>query len=362
MSSNMNPIIQIFTFFSSVLVAGFVSAADYPTPTEGDCTIRDFKFQSGETLPELRIHYRTLGKPQTDAQGKTTNTVLIMHGTTGSGVQFIRPEFAGELFGKDQPLDATKFFIVLPDGIGHGKSSKPSDGMHAKFPRYGYRDMIEAQYRLLTEGLGVNHARLVMGTSMGGMHTWLWGELYPDFMDALMPLASLPTQISGRNRGWRRIVIDAIRNDPAWNGGEYKTQPPSLRAAAEMLWFMSSNPVLRQKDAPTLAKTDEVLDKFVDGIVKADDANDVLYAVEASHDYDPGPGLEKIRAPLLAINSADDLINPPELGILEHEIKRVPHGRAMVIPLSDKTRGHGSHTIASLWKDELVKLLQETEK
>jgi len=358
----MNPIIRIFTFFSSVLVAGFVSAADYPTPTEGDYTIRDFKFQSGETLPELRIHYRTLGKPEKDAQGKTTNAVLILHGTTGSGAQFIRPEFAGELFGKDQPLDTTKFFIVLPDGIGHGKSSKPSDGMHAKFPRYGYRDMIEAQYRLLTEGLGVNHARLVMGTSMGGMHTWLWGELYPDFMDALMPLASLPTQISGRNRGWRRIVIDAIRNDPAWNGGEYKTQPPSLRAAAEMLWFMSSNPVLRQKDAPTLAKTDEVLDKFVDGIVKADDANDVLYAVEASHDYDPGPGLEKIRAPLLAINSADDLINPPELGILEHEIKRVPHGRAMVIPLSDKTRGHGSHTIASLWKDELVKLLQETEK
>jgi len=339
-----------------------VSAADYPTPTEGDYTIRDFKFQSGETLPELRIHYRTLGKSEKDAEGKTTNAVLIMHGTTGSGAQFIRPEFAGELFGKDQPLDTTKFFIVLPDGIGHGKSSKPSDGMHAKFPRYGYRDMIEAQYRLLTEGLGVNHARLVMGTSMGGMHTWLWGELYPDFMDALMPLASLPTQISGRNRGWRRIVIDAIRNDPAWNGGEYKTQPPSLRAAAEMLWFMSSNPVLRQKDAPTLAKTDEVLDKFVDGIVKADDANDVLYAVEASHDYDPGPGLEKIRAPLLAINSADDLINPPELGILEHEIKRVPHGRAMVIPLSDKTRGHGSHTIASLWKDELVKLLQETEK
>ena len=362
MRSNMKPIIRIFTFFSSVLVAGFVSAADYPTPTEGDYTIRDFKFQSGETLPELRIHYRTLGKSEKDAEGKTTNAVLIMHGTTGSGAQFIRPEFAGELFGKDQPLDATKFFIVLPDGIGHGKSSKPSDGMHAKFPRYGYRDMIEAQYRLLTEGLGVNHARLVMGTSMGGMHTWLWGELYPDFMDALMPLASLPTQISGRNRGWRRIVIDAIRNDPAWHGGEYKTQPPSLRAAAEMLWFMSSNPVLRQKDAPTLAKTDEVLDKFVDGIVKADDANDVLYAVEASHDYDPGPGLEKIRAPLLAINSADDLINPPELGILEHEIKRVPHGRAMVIPLSDKTRGHGSHTIASLWKDELVKLLQETEK
>jgi homoserine O-acetyltransferase len=344
------------------LAANFALPADYPTPAEGDYIIRDFKFASGETLPELRLHYRTLGKPEKDAQGKTTNAVLIMHGTTGSGAQFIRPEFAGELLGKDQPLDATKFFIVLPDGIGHGKSSKPSDGMHAKFPRYGYLDMIEAQYRLLTEGLGINHARLVMGTSMGGMHTWLWGELHPDFMDALMPLASLPTQISGRNRAWRRTVIDAIRNDLAWNGGEYKTQPPGLRTAAEMLWFMSSNPVLRQKEAPTLAKTDELLDKFVEQILKTDDANDVLYAVEASHDYDPGANLERIRAPLLAINSADDLINPPELGILEREIKRVPHGRAIVIPLSDKTRGHGSHTVAALWKDQLVELLKETEK
>jgi homoserine O-acetyltransferase/O-succinyltransferase len=357
----MIPRIRSLTFVSAIFTASFVFAADYPTPTEGDYVVRDFKFTSGETLPELRLHYRTLGKPEKDAQGKTTNAVLIMHGTTGSGAQFIRPEFAGELFGKDQPLDATKFFIVLPDGIGHGKSSKPSDGMHANFPRYGYLDMVEAQYRLLTEGLGVNHARLVMGTSMGGMHTWLWGELHPDFMDALMPLASLPTQISGRNRAWRRMVIDAIRNDPAWEVGDYKTEPPSLRTAAEMLWFMSSNPVLRQKDAPTLAKTDEVLDKFVDGIVKADDANDVLYALEASRDYDPGPNLEKIQAPLLAINSADDLINPPELGILEREIKRAPRGRAVVIPLSDKTRGHGSHTIAALWRDQLVKLLEETE-
>jgi homoserine O-acetyltransferase len=344
------------------LTASFASAADYPAPTESEFTIRDFKFASGETLPELRLHYRTLGKQEKDAQGKTTNAVLIMHGTTGSGAQFIRPEFAGELFGKDQLLDATKFFIVLPDGIGHGKSSKPSDVMHAKFPRYGYVDMVEAQYRLLTEGLGVDHARLVMGTSMGGMHTWLWGELHPDFMDALMPLASLPTQISGRNRAWRRMVIDAIRNDPAWNDGDYKAQPPSLRTAAEMLWFMSSNPVLRQKDAPTLAKTDEILDKFVEQIVKTDDANDVLYALEASHDYDPAPKLEKIQAPLLAINFADDLINPPELGILESEIKRVPHGRAIVIPFSDKTRGHGSHTLATLWKDQLTDLLKETEK
>ncbi len=354
--------LRILALLLSILVARFASGADYPKPTESDFTVHDFKFASGETLPELRLHYRTLGKPEKDAQGKTTNAVLIMHGTTGSGAQFIRPEFAGELFGKDQPLDATKFFIVLPDGIGHGKSSKPSDGMHAKFPRYGYLDMVEAQYRLLTEGLGVDHARLVMGTSMGGMHTWLWGELHPDFMDALMPLASLPTQISGRNRAWRRMVIDAIRNDPAWSDGDYKTQPPSLRTAAEMLWFMSNNPVLRQKDAPTLAKTDEVLDKFVEQIVKTDDANDVLYALEASHDYDPAPNLEKIQAPLLAINSADDLINPPELGILEREIKRVPHARAIVIPFSDKTRGHGSHTLAALWKDQLVDLLKETEK
>ena len=355
--------ISRFQLFPAVfLVAAALHAADYPAPTEGDYTIHDFKFASGETLPELRIHYRTIGKLEKDAQGKTLNAVLIMHGTTGSGAQFIRPEFAGELFEKDQPLDATKFFIVLPDGIGHGKSSKPSDGMHAKFPGYGYVDMVEAQHRLLTDGLGIKHARLVMGTSMGGMHTWLWGELHPDFMDALMPLASLPTQISGRNRAWRRIIIDAIRNDPAWKGGDYETQPPSLRTAAEMLWFMSSNPVLRQKETPTLAKTDEVLDKFVADITKGDDANDVLYALEASHDYDSGPNLEKIRAPLLAINSADDLINPPELGILEREIKRVPRGRAVVMPLSDKTRGHGSHTIAALWKDELVKLLKETEK
>jgi homoserine O-acetyltransferase len=356
----MNLTIRISTFLLSILAASLAAAAQYPAPTEGDFTIRDFKFTSGETLPELRIHYRTLGKIEKDAQGKTTNAVLIMHGTTGSGAQFIRAEFAGELFGKDQPLDATKCFIVLPDGIGHGKSSKPSDGMHAKFPAYGYIDMVEAQYRLLKDGLGVNHARLIMGTSMGGMHTWLWGETHPEFMDALMPLASLPTQISGRNRVWRRMIIDAIRNDPAWNGGEYKTQPSSLRTAAEMLWFMSSNPVLRQKEAPTLLETDAKIDRFVNDYVKTADANDVLYALQASHDYDPGPNLEKIRAPLLAINTADDLINPPELGILEREIKRVPHGRALVLPMSDKTRGHGSHTVAALWKDELAKLLKET--
>jgi homoserine O-acetyltransferase len=313
-------------------------------------------------MPELRMHYRTLGKAMKDDKGVTQNAVLIMHGTTGSGAQFIRPEFAGELFGPGQPLDAAKFFIILPDDIGHGKSSKPSDGMHAKFPNYGYRDMVAAEYRLLTDGLGVNHARLIMGTSMGGMHTWMWGEIDPDFMDALMPLASLPTQISGRNRAWRRIIIDAIRNDPTWDHGEYKAQPPSLRTAAEMLWFMSSNPVLRQKEAPTLAKADQVVDHFVNDYVKTADANDVLYAVAASRDYDPGPALGNIRAPLLAINSADDLINPPELGILEREIKRVRDGRAVVIPSSDKTRGHGSHTVAALWKEQLVDLLKRSAR
>ena len=332
-----------------------------PQATEADYVIRNFKFNSGETLPELRLHYRTLGTPRKNGQGIVTNAVLIMHGTGGSGGQFSGRNFAGELFLPGQPLDITKFYIVMPDDIGHGKSSKPSDGLRAKFPKYGYQDMLTAEHALLTQGLGVNHLRLVMGTSMGGMHTWLWGERWPDFMDALMPLASVPGQISGRNRVWRRVVIDAIRNDPAWAAGEYKSQPPSLRTAAEMLWLMSSNPVLRQKDAPTMAKTDEVLDKFANELMKASDANDVLYALEASHDYDPGPDLEKIRAQLLAINSADDLINPPELGLLEREIKRVPKGRAIVIPLSEKTRGHGSHTIADLWKDQLADLLQRSQ-
>jgi homoserine O-acetyltransferase len=344
-----------------VLLLGVQAAAAYPA-FEGDYLIRDFHFASGESLPELRIHYRTFGAPRTDAHGVVRNAVLIMHGTGGSGAQFIRPSFAGELFGPGQPLDATRYYLVLPDDIGHGKSSRPSDGLHAHFPHYGYTDMVQAEYLLLTQGLRVSHARLVMGTSMGGMHTWVWGEQHPEFMDALMPLASLPTQISGRNRVWRRTVIDAVRNDPAWKGGEYTSEPPSLRTAIEMLWLMSSNPLLRQAEAPTLAQADQVIDSYVEESLKTQDANDLLYALEASHDYDPGPGLEKIQAPLLAVNSADDLINPPELGILEREIKRVPHGRAIVIPYSDKTRGHGSHTVAALWKDQLIELLKSPER
>ena len=333
-----------------------------PAVTEGDFLIRDFRFTSGETLPELRMHYRTLGTPRKDASGVVRNAVLILHGTGGTGAQFTSANFAGELFGAGQPLDAARYFIILPDDIGHGRSSKPSDGLRAKFPRYGYVDMVEAEYRLVTQGLGVNHLRLAMGTSMGGMHTWLWASRYPAFADAWLPLASLPTQISGRNRVWRRVVIDAIRNDPQWLNGDYTSQPQSLRTAAQMLWLMSSNPILRQNLAPTRADADRVIDQYVANYLKSGDANDLLYAFESSHDYDPGPGLEKITAPLLAINSADDIINPPELQILEREIKRVAKGRAITLPLSDKTAGHGTHTLAAVWKTHLVALLKQTER
>jgi homoserine O-acetyltransferase len=337
-------------------------ATNYPPPTEGDFVTRDFHFTDGSTLPELRIHYRTFGHPRSDARGIVRNAVLIVHGTGGTGASLVRAEFAGELFGPGQPLDATRYFIVLPDAIGHGGSSKPSDGLHARFPHYGYTDMVRAQYLLLTQGLKVNHARLIMGTSMGAMHTWLWGEQYPKFMDALMPLASLPTQVSGRNRVWRGLIIDAIRNDPDWKGGDYQSEPPSLRTGIRMIWLMSSNPVLRQQEAPTLAQADRVIDDYVAQNMKTDDANDLMYQVDASHDYDPGPGLEKIEVPLLAVNSADDLVNPPELGILEREIKRVPHGRAIIIPFSERTHGHGSHTYAILWKQYLGELLQAPER
>jgi len=346
----------------ALLPATAALAAGYPAPAEGDFVIRDFHFASGESLPQLRIHYRTIGERRTDAHGAVRNAVLIMHGTGGNGGNLVRDEFAGELFGPGQPLDAARFFLVLPDGIGHGKSSKPSDGLHGHFPHYAYNDMVQAQYLLLTQGLKVNHARLVMGTSMGGMHTWLWGEQHPQFMDALMPLASLPTHISGRNRVWRKTIIDAITHDPDWNGGDYQTEPPSLRTALQMIWLVGSNPVLRYREAPTLAKADEVIDAAVARGMKSEDANDILYAVAASRDYDPGPGLENIQAPLTAVNSADDLINPPELGILEREIKRVPHGRAIVIPFSESTRGHGSHTYALLWRQYLEELLKSPER
>ena len=353
---------RLLNLLTVLLVAGSTSqGADYPAPRDGNYVIQDFHFNSGETLPELRQHYLTFGEPRRDKDGIVRNAVLVLHGTTGSCTQFLRAEFAGELFGKGELLDATRYFIVIPDGIGHGSSSKPSDGLRAKFPHYGYRDMIEAQRRLLVEGLGVTHLRLVMGTSMGGMHTWLWGETYPDFMDALLPLASLPTQISGRNRVWRRMIIDAIRTDPEWLNGDYQTPPHGMRTALQVSWFMGNNPVQRLKESPTLAASDETIDQYVAARLSKSDANDYLYAFEASQDYDPGPGLEKIRAPLLAINFADDLINPPELGVLEREIKRVKRGKAVVVPMSEATRGHGTHTLAPVWKKHLAKLLEQTE-
>ncbi len=332
----------------------------YPV-TQGDYTIRDFHFHNGQTLAELKLHYRTLGALRTDASGRATNAVYIMHGTTGNGTNFLVPQFAGQLFGPGQLLDITKYFIVLPDGIGHGESSKPSDGMHARFPNYGYRDMINADYEMLTKGLHVNHLRLLMGTSMGGMHTWLWGEMYPDFMDALMPLASLPGPISGRNRIWRKLLMDAIRTDPEWKGGDYTAQPPGLRFAAGMMLFMGSNPRLHYVQAPTLSQADQELENYENRFIRSNDANNVMYAFAASEDYDPAPDLEKIKAPLFAVNSADDLINPPDLGILEKEIKRVKNGRAVVIPESPETVGHGSHTKAVLWKQYLEQLLKESE-
>lgn len=334
--------------------------AAVPAAKEGDFTIHDFKFSTGERLPELRIHYRTLGEPRRDAKGLVDNAVLVLHGTTGNGKQFMSENFAGVLFGPGALLDAATHFLVLPDGIGHGGSSKPSDGLHARFPRYTYADMIEAQHRLLTEGLGVDHLRLVIGTSMGGMHTWLWGERYPDFMDALMPLASVPAQIAGRNRMLRKMIMDDIRGDPGWNGGDYAEQPRGLRAAVQVLLFMSSSPLQWQKAAPTRDSADRFLDEQMKLRSSGVDANDFLYAFESSREYDPSRDLEKIAAPLVAVNSADDQINPPELGLMEKLIPRVRRGRYVLIPTSDRTRGHSTHSFPEIWKHELARLLAES--
>jgi homoserine O-acetyltransferase len=326
------------------------SGADYPEPVEGDFVLHDFRFSTGETLPELRIHYRTLGRPVRDGKGVTRNAVLVLHGTGGAGSNFLTETFAGRLFGPGQLLDAARYFIVLPDGIGHGRSSKPSAGLHMRFPRYTYDDMVAAQYRLLTEGLQVNHLRLVMGTSMGGMHTWVWGETYPDFMDGLVPLASAPAQIAGRNRMMRKMILDAIRGDPAWRNGEYRSQPrQGLTAALHVLLLMTSSPLQWQKAAPTRDEADAFLAAQVEHRLATTDANDLLYAFDASRDYDPSKELEKIAAPVLAINSADDEVNPPELGLMEKLMQRVRNGRYVLIPTSDDTRGHGTHSLPAVW-------------
>jgi homoserine O-acetyltransferase len=329
-------------------------------PVEGDWTVRDFVFKSGERLPELRLHYTTLGKPQRDGAGHVRNAVLIMHGTGGTGRLFLSATYGGELFRKGQPLDASKFFIILTDDIGHGKSSKPSDGLHAKFPHYRYDDMIRAEYMVVHDALKIDHLRLVMGTSMGAMHTWLWGETYPDFMDALMPLASAPVEIAGRNRMFRDMVTDAIRTDPEWKNGEYTTPPHSLIAAQYAVFMMGSSPLQLHKTGPTREKADEAFQALKEKAMRTD-ANDMLYQFESSTDYNPQPNLEKIQAPLWAVNSADDEVNPPELGILEREIKRVPKGRYILIPISDQTTGHSTHSRPLIWNKYLLELLQLSE-
>jgi homoserine O-acetyltransferase len=333
------------------LIAVAASAAAYPAPKEGDWVARDFRFHTGEVMRELRLHYTTIGAP-------TGQPVLILHGTAGSGGGMLSPTFAGELFGPGQPLDASAYFIILPDAIGAGKSSKPSDGLRAKFPRYNYDDMVAAQYKLVTEGLGIRHLRLVIGNSMGGMHAWIWGVTYPDFMDALVPMASQPTEMSARNWMMRRMLIDAVRNDPDWNNGDYTTQPRSLRAANVFFGIATNGGT---QGYYKLAPTREAADKLVDERLAAPftaDANDFLYQWDASRDYNPSPGLDRIEAALLAINSADDERNPPELGIMERELKRIKNARLFLIPASADTRGHGTTGMAKFWKQPLLELLQ----
>jgi homoserine O-acetyltransferase/O-succinyltransferase len=333
------------------LVAVAAPAADYPAPQEGSWIARDFRFHTGEVMPELRLHYRTIGAP-------TGEPVLILHGTTGSGASMLTNAFAGELFGPGQPLDAGKYFIILTDAIGAGKSSKPSDGLRTKFPRYNYDDMVAAQYRLVTEGLGIRHLRLVLGNSMGGMHTWIWGVTYPEFMDVLVPMAAQPTEMSSRNWMMRRMLIDAIRNDPDWNNGNYTTQPRSLRIANVFYGIATNGGTLAyQKAAPTRQEADKLLDDRLAAPFTAD-ANDFLYQWDSSRDYNPSPRLERIKAALLAVNSADDERNPPETGIMERELKRVPNGRLHLIPASEDTRGHGTTGMAKFWKQQLHELLQ----
>jgi homoserine O-acetyltransferase/O-succinyltransferase len=324
--------------------------------SEGDFVVRDFRFASGETLPELRLHYRTLGTPGAPA-------VLVLHGTTGSGTQFLGDSFAGALFGPGQLLDAAKHFVILPDGIGHGGSSKPSDGLRGRFPHYGYTDMVEAQRRLLVEKLGVGHLRLIVGTSMGCMHSWLWAEAQPKFMDAVLALACLPVQIAGRNRVLRKLAADAIRQDPAWNGGDYRQQPlVGLRGALEVLFFMGSAAVPLQSQAVSRDAADRFAEEWMAKRLATTDANDFLYAFEASRDYDPSAGLEKVEAAVTAVNSADDEVNPPELEIFQREIRRVRRGKAIVLPIGPQTRGHGTHTNAAAWKEHLAELLARSAR
>ena len=351
--------LRTFSLAAAGLILGLLAlttwAQNLPAPKEGAWIVKDFRFHTGDVLPELRLHYTTLGAP-------TGEPVLILHGTTGSGTGMLNPGFGGELFGPGQPLDASRYYIILPDAIGAGKSSKPSDGRRAGFPIYNYDDMVSAQYRLLTEHLGVRHLRVIIGNSMGGMHTWLWGVKYPGFMDALAPMASQPTAMASRNWILRRLVTDSIRNDPEWDNGNYKKQPRSLQVASVFYNFASNggNQAL-QKAAPTRELADQLLDARLAAPFDGD-ANDHLYQWDSSRDYNPSPGLERISATLLAINAADDERNPPETGLMEREIRRVKNGRYYLIPASEQTAGHGTTGQARFWKQQLADLLQRAPR
>ena len=339
------------------LFLAFSSVAAAQTPAGSDYVIKNFKFESGEALPELRLHYIALGKPRKDASGKVRNAVVINHGTGGTGGAFMSRTFGGELFGPGQLLDTAKYYVILQDGVGHGKSSKPSDGMHARFPKYTYNDMVEAQHELLTKGLGVNHLRLAMGTSMGCMHAWVWGERYADFVDGLVPLACAPTQIAGRNRMIRTLIMDAIRNDPGYMNGEYETQPLGLKAAEGFLFIMTSAPKVQHRTAGTRDAADSSIRAYVERGYRTTDANDMLYQFDASRNYDPSKDLEKVTAPVLQINSADDFVNPPELGIVEQLMTRVKRGKFVLLPITDQTRGHGTHSLPAVWSSYLATFL-----
>ena len=330
-------------------------AADFPVPKEGTWIARDFKFHTGEVMPELKLAYTTIGEPNGEP-------VLVLHGTTGSAASMLGPTFGGELFGKGQPLDATKYYIILPDAVGHGKSSKPSDGLRAKFPKYNYDDMVEAHYRLIKDGLGIRHLRLVIGNSMGGMHTWLWGSKYPDAMDALVPMASQPSEMASRNWMLRRLLVDTIRSDPDYKSGDYTDQPRSVKSANTFYAVATNGGTLAfQKLAPTRDAADKLVDQRLAAPFKAD-ANDFVYQWDSSRDYNAAPGLERIQAALLAINAADDERNPPETGIMERELKRVKGGRLYLIPASEDTRGHGTTGNAKFWAKQLNDFLKTVPK
>jgi homoserine O-acetyltransferase len=330
-------------------------------PQEGNYIVRNFHFQDGQTMAALRLHYTTLGRPRRNARGRVTNAVLFLHGTGGSGRQFLSPQFAGVLFGPGELLDARRYFIILPDDIGHGLSSKPSDGLRMKFPHYDYADMVRAEHLVVTRGLDVNHLRLIGGTSMGCMHTWMWAEDYPNFMDAALPLACLPIQISGRNRIIRRMLMDDIRDDPAWENGYYTTEPKcGLRGALGLLFFLISSPLHEQKLYPTQASADRFAEHFLKTELARVDADDMLYQWDSSRDYDPSARLGQIKAWVMYINSADDQVNPPELGIAQREIRKVKHGTFVLLPITSRTRGHGTHSLPAIWKQYLAKLLAES--